>query len=168
MIEPKQNTTTQKRILRSTLNGRRATTWLRRQWRWCLQACPIYRMITWRRHQMERFSALALCEGNLPITGGFPSQRPTTRIFDVSLVCAWTIYWTNNRDAGDLRRHRAHYGVTVKNGCLHDVRDASLVCEFSQFLTAWRLVLSMKPWSYIWLEFGLFSTIIYIYICIRY
>ena len=25
---------------------------------------------------------------------------------------------------------------------------------------AWRLVLSMKPWSYIWLEFGLFSTII--------
>ena len=26
--------------------------------------------------------------------------------------------------------------------------------------TAWRLVLSMKPWSYIWLEFGLFSTII--------
>ena len=26
-----------------------------------------------------------------------------------------------------------------------------------------RLVLSMKPWSYIWLEFGRFSTIIYIY-----
>ena len=47
-----------------------------------------------------------------------------------------------------------------QNGCLHDVRDASLVCESSQFLTAWRLVLSMKPWSYIWLEFGLFSTII--------
>ena len=36
-------------------------------------------------------------------------------------------------------------------------------CELSQFLTAWRFVLSMKPWSYIWLEFGLFSTIIYIY-----
>ena len=48
----------------------------------------------------------------------------------------------------------------LQNGCLHDVRDASLVCESSQFLTAWRLVLSMKPWSYIWLEFGLFSTII--------
>ena len=27
-------------------------------------------------------------------------------------------------------------------------------------------VLSMKPWSYIWLEFGLFSTIIYVYIYI--
>ena len=48
----------------------------------------------------------------------------------------------------------------LQNGCLHDVRDASLVCGFRQFLTAWRLLLSMKPWSYIWLEFGLFSTII--------
>ena len=40
------------------------------------------------------------------------------------------------------------------------VRDAWLVCGISQFLTVWRLVLSMKSWSYIWLEFGLFSTII--------
>ena len=48
----------------------------------------------------------------------------------------------------------------LQNGCLHGVRDASFVCDLSQFLTAWRLVLSMKPWSYIWLEIGLFSTII--------
>ena len=40
--------------------------------------------ITWWRHQMETFSALpALCEGNPPITGGFSSQRPVTRSFDV-------------------------------------------------------------------------------------
>ena len=32
--------------------------------------------------------------------------------------------------------------------------------HFVNLLIAWRLVLSMKPWSYIWLEFGLFSTII--------
>ena len=33
---------------------------------------------------METFSALlALCEGNPPVTGGFPSQRPVTRSFDV-------------------------------------------------------------------------------------
>ena len=47
--------------------------------------------------------------------------------------------------------------------------NSSVVCEsikgfFCDLQTAWRLVLSMKPWSYIWLEFGLFSTIIYIYI----
>ena len=33
---------------------------------------------------METFSALlALCEGNPPITGGFPSQRPVTQSFDI-------------------------------------------------------------------------------------
>ena len=31
----------------------------------------------------------------------------------LSLICAWTMDWTNNRDVGDLRRHRAHYDVTV-------------------------------------------------------
>ena len=30
-----------------------------------------------------------------------------------SLICAWTNGWVNNQDAGDLRRHRAHYYVTV-------------------------------------------------------
>ena len=38
----------------------------------------------WWRHQMETFSALlALCAGNLPVPGEFPSQRPVTRNFDV-------------------------------------------------------------------------------------
>ena len=30
-----------------------------------------------------------------------------------SLVCAWTNGWVNNRDAGDVRRHRCHYDVTA-------------------------------------------------------
>ena len=39
---------------------------------------------TWWRHQMETLSALlALCAGNSPVTGEFPSQRPVTRSFDV-------------------------------------------------------------------------------------
>ena len=38
-----------------------------------------------RRHQMEKKSALlALCAGNSPVTGEFPTQRPVTRSFDVS------------------------------------------------------------------------------------
>ena len=38
----------------------------------------------WWRYQMETFSALlAHCEGNSPVTSGFPSQRPVTRSFDV-------------------------------------------------------------------------------------
>ena len=30
-----------------------------------------------------------------------------------SLICAWPNGWVNNGEAGDLRRHRAHYDVTV-------------------------------------------------------
>ena len=44
----------------------------------------------WWRHQMEAFSALlAICAGNLPVTGEFPTQRPVTRslyvFFDLRL-----------------------------------------------------------------------------------
>ena len=30
-----------------------------------------------------------------------------------SLICAWINGWVNYREAGDLRRHRSHYNVTV-------------------------------------------------------
>ena len=30
-----------------------------------------------------------------------------------SLICAWINGWVNNREAGDLRCHRAHYDVSV-------------------------------------------------------
>ena len=30
-----------------------------------------------------------------------------------SLICVWINGWVNNREAGDLRRHRAHYDVIV-------------------------------------------------------
>ena len=40
--------------------------------------------ISWWRHQMETFPALlALCAGNSPVPGEFPSQRPVTQSFDV-------------------------------------------------------------------------------------
>ena len=35
------------------------------------------------------------------------------------LICAWTNSWVNNRDAGDLRHHRAHYNVTIMK---HDLK----------------------------------------------
>ena len=41
-------------------------------------------LVSWWRHQMETFSALlALCVGNSPVTGEFPTQRSVTRSFDV-------------------------------------------------------------------------------------
>ena len=69
--------------------------------------------LSWWRHQMETFSAsLALCEGNPPVTGGFPSQTPVTRSFDVFFYLGLN-KWLNIDDAGDLRRPRIHYEVTV-------------------------------------------------------
>ena len=35
-----------------------------------------------------------------------------------SLICAWINGWVNNRKAGDLRRHRAHYDVSVMHTVL--------------------------------------------------
>ena len=61
---------------------------------------------SWWRHQTETFS---LCAGNrwIPRRG----QWRGTLMF--SLSCAWNNGWANNREAGDLRRHRANYYVTV-------------------------------------------------------
>ena len=63
---------------------------------------------------MERFSALlAICAGNSPVPGEFPAQRPVTRSSDVFFDLRLNNGWVNHREAGDLRRYRAHYDVTV-------------------------------------------------------
>ena len=69
--------------------------------------------VPWWRYQMKTFSALqALCAGNSPVIGEFPSQRPVTRSFDVFFDLCLNGQ-VNKREAGDFRRHRAHYDVTV-------------------------------------------------------
>ena len=47
-----------------------------------------------------------------------------------SLICAWTNGWANNRDAVDLRHHRAHYDVTVINSgqFCHAIITKYLIC----------------------------------------
>ena len=47
------------------------------------------------------FALLVLCEGNPPVTGGFPSQRPVTRSFD-----AFVDLRLNNRLNKQARRRR--------------------------------------------------------------
>ena len=65
-------------------------------------------------HQMETFSALlAICAGNhrSPVNSSHKGQWRGAVMF--SLICVWINGWLNNREAGDLRRYRAHYDVTV-------------------------------------------------------
>ena len=44
-------------------------------------------------------------------------------------ICAWINGWENNRKAGDLRRHRAHYDVTVM--------DSPHLCTLSWRITVY-------------------------------
>ena len=50
-----------------------------------------------------------------PLCGDeFPSHKCQWRgALMFSLICPWTKIWVNNREAGGLRRHPAHYNVIV-------------------------------------------------------
>ena len=77
---------------------------------WCQWSSPA----EWWRHQMETFSALlAFVRGihRPPVDSPHKGQWRGALMF--SLVCPWINSWANNRDAVNLRGHRAHYDVTV-------------------------------------------------------
>ena len=46
----------------------------------------------------------------------FPHKGKWRRALIFSLTCAWINAWVNNREAGDLRRHRAHYDAILMQG----------------------------------------------------
>ena len=48
-----------------------------------------------------------------PVNSPHKGQWRGTLMF--SLMCVWINDWVNNREAGDLRRCRAHYDVSVMN-----------------------------------------------------
>ena len=79
-------------------------------------APALYRvsLVSWWRHQMETFSALlAFVRGihRSPVNSPHKGQWRGTFMF--SLISTRTNGWVNNLHAGDLRRHRAHYDVTL-------------------------------------------------------
>ena len=72
-----------------------------------------YRRIWWR-HKMKTFSRywpFVRWFHRSPVGSPHKGQWRGTLVF--SLICSWTNGSVNNLDAGDLRRHRAHYDVTV-------------------------------------------------------
>ena len=72
-----------------------------------------YQKTRWR-HQMETFPAfLALCAGIHWSPVNSPHKGRGALMFIWS--APWINGWVNNREAGDLRRHRAHYDVIVMN-----------------------------------------------------
>ena len=101
----------------------------------------------WWRHQTETFSALlALCEGNPPVNGGFPHKGQWRRALMFSLSCAPINGWGNNRDAGDLRRHCAHYGVTVME--MRNLGSIYVHLQLYANVSRLRLSVRMFKWKY--------------------
>ena len=79
-------------------------------WSYLLRLYPF----SWWRHQMETFSALlAICAGNSPIPVNSPHKGQSRGALLFTLICVWINGCVNNREADDLRRYCAHYGVTV-------------------------------------------------------
>ena len=74
---------------------------------------PFYWPFVWGIHQS-------------PVNSSHKGQWCGTLMF--SLICAWTNDWVNNRDAGDLGRHRDLYDVTVMTcGPLEHTASKSIV-----------------------------------------
>ena len=101
--------------------------------------------LTWWRHQMETFSALlVLCARNSPVTGEFPAQRSS----DTELRCFFDLRLnkrlSKKREAGDLRRHRAHYDVIVMNASINEsslpLVSVTLVARLFEIATRWNLI----------------------------
>ena len=64
-----------------------------------------------------------------PVNSPHKAQWRVALMF--SLIC-WINGWVNNRDAGDLRRHHAHYDVTVMYS-LRGRRSISVKTYFRDF-----------------------------------
>ena len=63
---------------------------------------------------METFAALlALHAGNSPVNGNSPHKGQWRGALMFYLICTWINDWLNNREAGELRRHRDRYDVIV-------------------------------------------------------
>ena len=65
-----------------------------------------------------------------------------------SLICAWINGWVNNREAGDLRRHRAHYDAIVMHTeltLLHDISPVLIHQQPWQLHAPSKLIIKKKP-----------------------
>ena len=79
----------------------------------CARIAP-WPLSSWCRHQMENFPRYwPFVRGihRSPVNSPHKGQWRAALMF--SLICVWINGWINNREAGDLRRNRVHYDVTV-------------------------------------------------------
>ena len=71
-------------------------------------------VISWWRHQMEKFPRYwpFVRGSHWPLVNS-PDRGQWRGALMFSLIHAWINDWVNDREAGDLRRHGAHYNVSI-------------------------------------------------------
>ena len=86
----------------------------------------------------------------LPVNSPYKGQRRGALMF--TLICAWINGWVNNREAGDLRRHRAHYDVTVMAREAFPCEDVIVgaVCLIYEIIPRVWLVLLLQQLFWLW------------------
>ena len=99
---------------------------------------------SWWRHQMETISALlAICAGihRSPVNSSHKGQWRGALMF--SLICTWINCWVKKDEAGDLRRHRVHYDVTVMLSSV----DIGATIRWYSSVTQWFPECTILPFS---------------------
>ena len=94
--------------------------------RTCLLAYEVHLMMTSSNGKKIPRNCMALCAGKslVPVTSPHKGQWRGALMF--SFICVWINGWVNNREAGDLRRHRGHYDVNVvSQNPIEDTKNSS-------------------------------------------
>ena len=82
---------------------------------------------------METFSVLLIiCEGNSPVTGEFPAQRPVTRSFDAFFDLRLNKRLSNNGEAGIWNATAPIMTSLQWKGAKHEVSRVVLGPEYSE------------------------------------
>ena len=81
----------------------------------CLNTIPssVLLLIMMTSSNGKKSALLTLCSGIHRSPVNSPHEGQWRRALVFSLIYAWINDWANSGEAGDLRRHRTHYDVTV-------------------------------------------------------
>ena len=84
------------------------------------QLCIAFLCFNWQKHHHDDVIEWKHFRRYRPFVRGIhrsqvnsPRREQWSGALMFSLICTWINGWVNNREAGDLRRHRAHYDETV-------------------------------------------------------
>ena len=115
--------------------------------------CLLNRLFRCRSKKTSKLRVTDLCEGNSPVTGGFPSLRPVTRkIFQCDGVIIWQLlshHTATETYFDDLLIPLLQPRVTKNKYTFLCVRakiyDGTIPCDYLQTKYRWRVYICAQP-----------------------